>query len=87
MKKNCIICPTCGSIMIKRTGYFGEFYGCIKYPNCTTTVSMGDIEEKFNKATNFQDGEHYGRCKRCAGLGTLSSAGFCSYCQNLWDKD
>ena len=28
------ICPRCGSPLVLRSGEYGEFYGCSKYPNC-----------------------------------------------------
>lgn len=30
-------CPVCGQALVKRSGKFGEFYGCKNYPNCTHT--------------------------------------------------
>ena len=30
-------CPRCNSKLAKRTGRFGEFYGCSHYPQCTFT--------------------------------------------------
>lgn len=27
-------CPKCGSLLVKRSGKFGEFMGCPKYPKC-----------------------------------------------------
>ena len=33
-----IICPRCGSLMVKRKGKHGEFYGCIMYPYCDKTI-------------------------------------------------
>ena len=30
-------CPKCGSSLIKRNGRFGEFWGCLNYPNCKFT--------------------------------------------------
>lgn len=87
MSKEYIACPTCGSPMIIRKGCYGEFYGCIRYPECTTTVNIEDVDEKFHQATTSQDGEEYGRCERCGELETLSSMGYCSYCQHIWDKD
>lgn len=41
-------CPICGSKMHKKTGKFGVFYGCSKYPDCkgvrneAKEVSMND---------------------------------------------
>lgn len=80
-------CPTCGKNMVIRKGAFGEFYGCTGYPNCTTTVSVSDVDEKFGEATNYHDGESYGVCDRCGEEDTLSDMGLCSYCQHVWDND
>jgi hypothetical protein len=30
-------CPKCGDLMKKRTGKFGEFWGCVNYPECKGT--------------------------------------------------
>lgn len=27
-------CPRCKSVMVKKTGRFGEFFGCSRYPRC-----------------------------------------------------
>jgi len=32
-----MVCPKCGGEMVKRSGKFGEFYGCSNYPNCRNT--------------------------------------------------
>jgi len=32
------ICPCCGGKLLKRTGKFGEFYGCSNYPKCDYTT-------------------------------------------------
>ncbi|WP_415308609.1 topoisomerase DNA-binding C4 zinc finger domain-containing protein [Clostridium perfringens] len=87
MSEDYITCPTCGSIMKKRSGYYGDFYGCSKYPECTTTVNIKDVDEKFHQVINSQDGENFGKCARCGELATLSSMGYCSYCQHVWDND
>lgn len=80
-------CPTCSAQMILRKGPYGEFYGCRNYPDCTTTVNVDDVDEKFDVATSFEDGESYGSCRRCGNLETLSEMGYCSYCQSVWDND
>ena len=82
-----IKCPTCKNTMLKRTGAFGEFYGCSKYPDCTTPVSLHDVDEKFNISLLHHDGDSYGACERCGEEDTLSDMGFCNYCQHMWDKD
>ena len=33
-------CPKCGSSLIKRNGKFGEFWGCLNYPNCEFTRKL-----------------------------------------------
>ena len=32
-----VTCPKCNSPMVQRTGKFGEFWGCTKYPECRGT--------------------------------------------------
>lgn len=32
-----ILCPKCGSEMVRRRGKFGEFYGCSDFPRCRGT--------------------------------------------------
>jgi hypothetical protein len=34
------MCPGCGSPMRKRSGKFGSFWGCSRYPDCKRTVQM-----------------------------------------------
>lgn len=31
------ICPVCGSVMMKRHGKYGDFYGCSNFPSCRHT--------------------------------------------------
>lgn len=38
--KQSMNCPKCGSIMQKRTGRYGEFYGCSGYPACRFTMNV-----------------------------------------------
>lgn len=80
-------CPSCGSPMRKRNGTFGEFFGCSKYPDCTTTVSLYDVDEDFDVATFSHDGDSFGVCQRCQEKDTLSDMNLCSYCQHMWDND
>ncbi len=32
------ICPKCGGTLVQRTGRYGSFYGCSKYPTCKFTT-------------------------------------------------
>jgi hypothetical protein len=34
------VCKKCGSIMVKRSGKYGEFLGCTQYPKCRYTESI-----------------------------------------------
>lgn len=46
------ICCKCGGLMKKRTGKYGEFYGCSNYPRCNHTANVnidGELEEKPSK--------------------------------------
>lgn len=36
-KKNTGNCPYCGGHLVKRTGKYGDFFGCSGYPNCRYT--------------------------------------------------
>ena len=35
-----LICEKCGAPMVKRTGRFGSFYACSKYPACKHTIKI-----------------------------------------------
>lgn len=35
-----ILCPKCGSEMVKRKGKYGEFYGCSDFPRCRGTRKL-----------------------------------------------
>lgn len=35
-----VVCPVCGSQLVKRTGKYGEFLGCSRYPDCTFTRNI-----------------------------------------------
>ena len=34
-------CPTCGATMVLRTGRYGQFLACSRYPDCKTTLPVG----------------------------------------------
>jgi ssDNA-binding Zn-finger/Zn-ribbon topoisomerase 1 len=33
-------CPRCGNVPKRRSGKFGEFWGCASYPDCKYTANM-----------------------------------------------
>lgn len=35
--KNVMVCPRCGNTLKRRTGSFGDFWGCRSYPDCKYT--------------------------------------------------
>ena len=37
-----MVCPECGSNLVKRNGKFGEFYGCSNYPKCKYTKKISE---------------------------------------------
>ena len=37
IQSSAIACPVCGSDMVKRTGRYGSFWGCSRYPGCHGT--------------------------------------------------
>lgn len=80
-------CPTCGSSMVKRNGPYGEFLGCSRYPDCETTVSLADVDDKFDVPQYSHHGPSYGVCWRCGEQDTLSEERLCGYCQHMWEKD
>uniref|UniRef100_UPI004024DE78 topoisomerase DNA-binding C4 zinc finger domain-containing protein n=1 Tax=Megasphaera micronuciformis TaxID=187326 RepID=UPI004024DE78 len=49
-------CPRCGSVMIKRAGKYGEFYGCTSYPKCKHTEQI--IPKAVDESTDYI-------CPRC----------------------
>jgi hypothetical protein len=34
MNSSSKICPSCGHVLVKRTGKYGQFYGCSNFPKC-----------------------------------------------------
>lgn len=40
LKKQGEVCPQCGGILRRRSGRFGDFYGCTNYPSCRFTRNV-----------------------------------------------
>ena len=34
------LCPQCGGVLVKRSGKYGEFYGCSNFPQCRYTRKL-----------------------------------------------
>jgi DNA topoisomerase-1 len=67
-------CPKCGSPMVIRTGRFGKFISCSKYPECKTTKGLGIgvtcpddggeiVEKRTKKGKVFFSCGNYPKCK------------------------
>lgn len=39
-KGNEVLCPNCGIALVKRSGKYGDFYGCPNYPHCKYTQQI-----------------------------------------------
>ncbi len=66
------ICPTCGEKLVIKTGRFGKFYACSKYPECKYTkplVKDKAQEEMIEKAS----GE---KCEKCGKEMVVKEARF-----------
>lgn len=46
---NQIPCTWCGSVMVKRKGPYGEFWGCARYPHCEHAEK--DFDKGFGRIT------------------------------------
>lgn len=38
-------CDECGDWMVKRDGEYGEFYGCMSYPECQNTKQIEQVDD------------------------------------------
>ncbi|MCR5323068.1 MAG: topoisomerase DNA-binding C4 zinc finger domain-containing protein [Lachnospiraceae bacterium] len=34
------VCPKCGNVLRKKSGKFGEFWGCMSFPDCRYTKNI-----------------------------------------------
>jgi len=50
MKERVLICPRCGGQLVKRTGQYGEFYGCSNFPQCKHTAKLNLDRKPLNPA-------------------------------------
>ncbi len=67
-------CPECGSDILLRSGAYGEYYACAKYPECKYTKQIqkkigvkcpkcgGDIVEKHGRKKTFYGCDNYPNC-------------------------
>ncbi len=54
-------CKKCGSDMIIKTGRFGKYLACTKYPECKTTKSLNPEEAKQQEAVEASNE----KCEKC----------------------
>lgn len=62
-------CPKCGSVLVKRKGKNGEFWGCSNYPECKMMFENDggkpDFDGKLRTARLIKDGAP--KCPNCGG--------------------
>ena len=69
------ICPKCGSVLVIRTGRFGKFLSCSKFPECKFTRGFAEktnltcpkdgaqiVIKKTRKGRNFYGCSNYPKC-------------------------
>ena len=65
-------CPTCGALLLKKRGRFGEFLSCPNYPECNTTMNIsaeGQPVAKVEKPVVEVEGIEPGTTKECDKCG------------------
>ena len=60
-------CPKCGSPMALRSGPYGQFYGCTRYPSCKGKLDLKASGRKDSRHNTRQAGGRNGipRCPKC----------------------
>ena len=80
-------CPSCGGVLVRRNGQYGEFVGCRNYPKCKYTQNLSDFDEKELKLINYPVFTGYkGECNRCGQIRTLNEMGLCSSCEEWYEE-
>ena len=65
-------CPTCGEMLLKKRGRFGEFLSCPNYPDCNTTMNIspeGQPVAKVEKPVVEIEGIEPGTTRECDKCG------------------
>ena len=65
-------CPTCGALLLKKRGRFGEFLSCPNYPDCNTTMNIspeGQPVAKVEKPVVEVEGIEPGSTRECEKCG------------------
>lgn len=67
-EKTDIACPTCGKLMVIKSGRFGKFLACPGYPQCRTTLPYdeltGTVAEPKEKTPDKQSDVKCSKCGR-----------------------
>ena len=63
-------CPKCGAKMVLRSGPYGRFYGCTRYPSCRGTLEYEQSGSACSQSRYCQSGDRYrGSAPRCPKCG------------------
>ena len=77
-----IICEKCGSTMVIKSGRFGKFAACPKYPACKNTKPLdkdGNITTKETEKVEAQPAPDDVRCDVCGGNMVIKKSRFGSF--------
>ncbi len=88
LKKRLFECDKCSGSYKPRKGKYGDFYGCINYPTCTSTKSLQEIALAFYKYNGINIYSWDKPCDKCHKDTTVYSYAlanqFSEYNNNLY---
>ncbi len=64
-QKSDVPCPTCGTLMVVKSGRFGKFFACPNYPKCRTTLPYDEETGKPAQTTAPKAEETEEKCAKC----------------------
>ena len=75
-----IVCDKCKSIMLIKSGKFGEFLACTNYPDCTNTqqiiIDEETLEEQEQELKALQKQFQNHACHKCGALMNVKQGRF-----------
>lgn len=81
-----IKCPSCGCVLERKNGPYGEFAGCSNYPRCNYSANISSFSNEDKKKINYSTSQgYYGECMRCGQKRTLNTMGHCEACAEWFE--